>query len=481
VNHRVLLVSPPAEVVRECYDAPNYPAIGIAYVAGYLESHGIDVAVLDGKLARLTVDDAVQEITDSNPRVLGLSAMTHEIATAAKIAQAVRKACPDMIIVLGGFHGTFLPERTLREFPVFDYIVVGEGELAFLDFVQAVFAGHDPSTIQGVASRTLTADGSIADIRLNGRAAVAENLDDLGTPAWDLFPQAEMYPIMTQRGCPFGCTFCSRPYGRKVRRRSPAHVVAELTRSVKQFGCRHVDFYDETFTVRRDYVKGLCDAIIEAGLHEKLTFWSYVHANTIDLPTARRMKAAGFREVGFGVESGNPEIMKQMGKGVSRNDVLRARDIFRKANLKFAAYFIIGHPNETTATVKDSIDLAVRLNPDSVAFGIMTPYPGTQIWEMATRGQGGYKMLSMKWENFNKQIGSALELDTLSRKQMEVLQLRAYISVYLRNLRFRELFQAVIGNRKRIAFILRKLLSPTSEAASSSWLNGTGKQPILTS
>ena len=131
--------------------------------------------------------------------------------------------------------------------------------------------------------------------------------------------------------------------------------------------------------------------------------------------------------------------------------------------------------------IKDSIDLAVRLNPDSVAFGIMTPYPGTQIWEMATRGQGGYKMLSMKWEDFNKQIGSALELDTLSRKQMEVFQLRAYITVYLRNLRFRELFQAVIGNRKRIAFILRKLLSRTSEAGSSSWLDGTGKQPILTS
>ena len=131
MNHRVLLVSPPAEVVRECYDTPNYPAIGIAYVAGYLKSHGIDVAVLDGKLARLTVEDAVQEIMDHNPRVLGLSAMTHEIATADKIARAVRKAGPDVVIVLGGFHGTFLPERTLREFQVFDYSVVGEGEVAF--------------------------------------------------------------------------------------------------------------------------------------------------------------------------------------------------------------------------------------------------------------------------------------------------------------------------------------------------------------
>ncbi len=480
MNQRVLLVSPPAEVVRECYDTPNYPAIGIAYVAGYLKSHGVDVTVLDGKLARLTVDEAIQDVIERHPRVFGLSAMTHEIATAAKIARAVRAACSDTVVVLGGFHGTFLPERTLREFPVFDYIIVGEGEMACLDFVQAVFDGRDPSNTQGVASRTLTADGTVANVRLNGRGAVAENLDDLGMPAWELFPQTEMYPIVTQRGCPFGCNFCSRPYGRKVRRRSPAHVVAELRRSVEQYGCRHVDFYDETFTVRREHVHGLCDAIIEAGLHRKLTFWSYVHANTIDLPTARKMKMAGFREVGFGVESGNPQIMKQMKKGVTRGDVLKARNIFREAGLRFAAYFIIGHPYETKDTVKDSIDLAVRLNPDSVAFGIMTPYPGTQIWEMATRGQGEYKMLSMRWEDFNKQTGSALELETLSRRQMELLQLRAYITVYARNLRFREMFQASIGNRKRIAFILRKLLSRTKEAASSSWLDGTGKQPILT-
>ena len=127
----------------------------------------------------------------------------------------------------------------------------------------------------------------------------------------------------------------------------------------------------------------------------------------------------------------------------------------------------------------DSITLAAKINPDSVAFGIMTPYPGTEVWEMAIRGQGGYKMLSANWEDFNKQIGSALELENLSRKQMELLQLRGYLTVYLRNFRFREMFQAVGINRKRIAFILGKLIKPTRRAASASWLNGTGKQPML--
>lgn len=479
MNDRILLVNPPAEVVRECYDTPNYPAIGIGYVAGYLKTHGLNVAVLDAKLARRSFDETIADIIDHRPRILGLSAMTHMISTASKIAEAVKAARPDTVVVLGGFHGSFLPERTLREFPAFDYIVVGEGEMAFLDFCHEVLGGGDPSDIQGVASRVSAGDGTEFTIRLNGRGRIPEQLDDLGMPAWELFPRAEMYPIMSQRGCPFGCNFCSRPYGRTLRQRTPEHVVAELRRSVEQFDCRKVDFYDETFTVRKEYVNDVCESIISAGLHKKLRFWSYVHANTIDLPTARKMKQAGFAEVGFGVESGNPEIMRQMQKGVKREDVIRAASIFKKAGLKAGAYFIIGHPNETKQTVRDTISLAAKLNPDSVAFGIMTPYPGTGIWEMATKGEGGYKMLSMNWADFNKQIGSALELEHLSRKQMERLQLQGYLTVYLRNLRFRELFDAVWTNRKRIAFILGKLIKPTSKTASASWFNHAARDTLM--
>ena len=478
MNHGILLVNPPAEVVRECYDTPNYPAIGIAYVAGYLRTHGLPVSVIDGKLARKTVRQTIREVIEIRPRILGLTAMTHMVATASKIAEAVKSAHPDTVVVLGGFHGSFLPERTLREFPAFDYVIVGEGEMAFLEFCRAVFAGLNPARIQGVASREPGPNGRPQAIHLNGRGAIPEHLDELGWPAWELFPKSEMYPIMTQRGCPFACNFCSRPYGRTVRQRSVAHVVAELRRSVEQFGCRTVDVYDETFTVRKQYVRDLCSAIIAAGLHRKLRFWSYVHANTIDLPTVRLMKQAGFAEVGFGVESGSPKILKAMGKGVRREDVIRAARVLRDAKVRFAAYFIIGHPHETKAAVLDSIDLGTRLNPDSVAFGIMTPYPGTEVWEMATRGEGGYKMLSMDWEDFNKQTGSALELEDLSRKQMELLQLRGYLTVYLRNFRFREMLEAIRINRRRIVFILTKLIRPTRKTASASWLDGTGRQPI---
>lgn len=476
MNDAILLVNPPAEVPRECYDTPDYPAIGIGYVAGYCRDHGIPCQVIDGKLGRLTVDETIRRIIEARPRILGLTAMTHMIVTAHKIAAAVKAGSPETTIVLGGFHASFLPERTLREFPSFDYLIVGEGEIAFHAFVQKVLAGEDPAGIAGVASRT-----SAGEIRLNGRGEIPENLDGLGMPAWDLFPPARMYPIMTQRGCPFACNFCSRPYGRKTRQRSTAHIIHELKRNITQFGCTRTDVYDETFTVRKDHVGNLCRAITAEGIDRKIRFWAYVHANTIDPETARLMKQAGFSEVGFGVESGNPEIMRRMKKGVDQEDVLHAARIFKQAGLKFSAYFIIGHPHETKQTALDTIRLAARINPDSVAFGLMVPYPGTQIWEMVTRGEGGYKLISVNWEDFNKQIGNSLELEGLPRRTMECLQLRGYLTVYLCNLRFREMAEAIWINRKRILFILRKIVRGSTRVASSSWFERRSPRPALAS
>lgn len=463
----VLLVNPPAKVPVNRFDVPDFPAIGIAYVAGYLKRNGVPVDVIDGKLSRMTHDQTIEEIVRARPRILGLSSMTHQIVTTHEIAEAVKARCPETIVLLGGFHGSFLPERTLREFPAFDYICVGEGEVAALKFVNAVLEGGDPADVPGIASR------NPLGVRLNGRGEIPDDLNDLGMPAWELFPPAKMYPIMSQRGCPFACNFCSRPYGRILRGRTPEHVAAEVRRNYDEFGAWQMNFYDETFTVRKKFVRAVCDAIEAAGLAGKVRYWAFVHANTIDLPTAEAMRRIGFREVGMGVESGSRRVLQSMGKGVSPEDIVRAADVFKKAGLVFQAYFIIGHPNETVSEVKETIELAVKVNPDNAAFGIMTPYPGTVVWEMATKGEGGYKMLATTWEDFDKQIGKALELETLSRKQMERLQLRAYLSVYIRNWRFREMFAHARVNRKRVQRLIKKLFfrGRDDERAAQAWVD----------
>lgn len=450
----VVLLNPPAEVMREeVYDAPRYPAIGIGYIAGYLwHKTGIRPHVIDGKLGRRSVLQVIQQIASLRPKILGISAMTHIIVTAAKIAREVKAASPETTVVVGGFHASFLPERTLREFPEFDFLVVGEGEIAFSKLVTALLAGEPYETIPGVALR------KNGEIKLNGRGEIPDHLDELGIPAWELFPEedlnryATLYPIMSQRGCPFHCNFCSRPYGNAVRIRSVEHVIDEIARNISEFGASEVSFYDETFTVNRNYVSQLCDAMIARGIHRQVKWTSMVHANTIDLDLLTKMREGGCHYLGFGVESGHDDIIAAMKKGITKGRILRAAQMIRESKIRWGAYFIFGHPFETRESCKATIDLAVKLNADVTSFGVMVPYPGTEIWEMAIRGQGGYKIISDRWEDFNKQIGNALELGNIPRKVLEQFQLEGYLKTYLYNGRFLEMFRVIFQHRRRLYY-----------------------------
>jgi radical SAM superfamily enzyme YgiQ (UPF0313 family) len=454
----VVLVSPPAEVVHEeVYDRPHFPTTGIAYVGGWLEQHsGIRPLLIDGKLERLSVDQTVSRIVAARPRVVGLSAFTHMVVTAHRIAQRVRQQLPDVVLVLGGFHASSLPRRSLEEFPAFDYLVVGEGEMAFADLVSAIRAGERQPSTPGVWYR-----GRNGEIVEGGRGAIPPSLDELGFAAWHLYDQAAiqkyagLLPIMASRGCPFSCNFCSRPYGHSVRLRSAKHVVDEIQRNVEVFGVHTFPFHDETFTVNRKHVVEICNEIIARGL--KLRWSATVHANTITVELVRLMKQAGCVEVGLGVESGDERIIAAMHKGVTKARIKAAADAFHQAGLEFVVFFIIGHPGETKRTVWHSIKFAAELNPKSAAFGIMVPYPGTGVWEMAVKGEGGYKKLSPNWEDYNKQVGNAVELEHLSRRQMELMQIAGYLYIYLINGRVRDLFRRVARHRLRVATILKKV------------------------
>lgn len=454
----VLLVNSPAEVPRESYDTPDYPSITIGYLAGYLLKRGIEVRVLDARLGRKTVEQTIDEIISLRPRILGLSSFTHMIMTTSKIAKAVKRALPGTTIVVGGFHVTFLPERSLKEFPEFDFLVVGEGEIAFHSLVQALLHGHRYENIAGVAFRK---DGFC---RINGRGETTDELDELGMPAWEAFPRGDIgkyvkrFPLMSQRGCPFHCNFCSRPYGNKVRKHSVEHVMAEMERNWKEYNCKKMMFFDETFTVDKRHVSEVCDRIVEKKLNDHLNWEATVHANTIDLKLLRKMKQAGCTYCGFGVESGDEDIIASMGKGITRDKVLKAAWMIREAQISLGAYFIFGHPNETLEQCKKTIKLAVEMNPDIPAFGIMVPYPGSQVWEMAIRGQGGYKIISHNWSDYNKQIGNAVELETLPRSTLERMQLEAYTKVYLYNFRWRELIQVLFHHRKRMYYKIWQII-----------------------
>lgn len=449
---KIVLIDPPPKHRIEQHDVRGWPHLGLAYIAAYLRSKGISCVPVDAKYQRLGLDEVMARVLSASPDIVGITAMTHEIKQANEVAERVKKALPSATTVIGGAHATALPTRTLAEFPAFDVAVSGEGEITLLELANALEHGGSLAEVRGIAYRT--GNG----IHQNDTREFIQDLDALPFPAWDLYPRSERYPILTARGCPFGCNFCMRVMGNRVRKRSPESVIAELKDCVSTYSPGLIHFMDETLTLDRAHLDRLLDLMLEAGLQKKIRWDAQTRADLGDYELFRKMRFAGCEWLGIGVESGNESVLKASGKRITLNKAASAVGAAKRAGLKTDGYFIIGHPYETPKTAQDTINFAARLNPTRVTIGIMVPYPGTEIYEMATTGKGGYKLLSTDWDDFNKNIGDSLELDTLSRRQLERLQALGYLKFYLYNLRFLAAAQYLFHQRKLAVAIIRKLL-----------------------
>jgi radical SAM superfamily enzyme YgiQ (UPF0313 family) len=190
-------------------------------------------------------------------------------------------------------------------------------------------------------------------------------------------------------------------------------------------------------------------------------------------------KKAGCIRLDMGVESGDEAILKAIGKAITLEQVRSAVRVIKKVGIPLRTYYILGHPYETPESAARTIDLAVELNTYAIAVGIMVPYPGTRVYEMAKRGEGGYRLLSECWSDYDKYGGRALELRHLRYEDMEKLQRSAYLRLYLRNLRLLDLVRFLWVRRKAVFHLLKKRLVRSRGAAPSGGEGqGTGRLPL---
>lgn len=449
---KVVLIDPPPRSHIEQHDSRKYPHLGLASIAAYLRSQGIDIRVIDAKYEDLDMERVERRLIKENPDVIGITAMTHEIHQAGEVAERIKQLLPSVTTVIGGVHATALPEQTLTEFPSFDIAVFGEGEITFTELLKALQVETDYGAINGIVYRTQDS------VIMTAPRDLVADLDELPYPAWDLFPPAEEYPIMTSRGCPFQCNFCMRVMGNKLRKRSVENVYTELVSIIDTYQAGHIHFLDETFTIDQKNLNILLDKMIETGLDKKITWDAQTRSDVSDYELFRKMRKSGCTWLGIGAESGNQEILTASGKGITLEQVETAIKAAKKAGLKTDGFFILGHPNETKQTAMDTLNFGAKLNPTKITIGIMTPYPGTGIYEMALRGEGSYKLISTDWKDYNKNIGNSLEMTTLSRKDLEKLQMLGYIKFYLTNFRFVAGFQYFFSQWRLGLSILKKFL-----------------------
>ena len=450
---RVLLINPPPYQRVDQYDTPDFTRLGLAYLAGQLLTNpGCEVKIVDAKFERLDDHQVMDAVRRFQPDIVGLTAFTNEIKPAARIAGQVKRLSRDIPTVIGGVHVSALPRETMVEFPEFDYGVYGEGEIIFQELCYALHLGTSLADIDGLIFREEDR------IVITGERERIADQDEIPFPAWDLLPPAERYLFMTQRGCPFMCNFCMNPNGRIVRKRSVEKVLEELVYIVEKFEPERMYICDEIFTSEKERTHAILDGMIYHGINRKLAWFAQTHVNLVDREMFRKMKEAGCASCGLGIETGDPEIMKNMKKGITIDKVIGARKMADDVGLPIESFMIIGHPNETWDTAIRSIDLAVKINAHTPLFGVMVPYPGTQVAELARKGEGGYRLISSDWNDYNKQIGHAMEFENLSRRQLEFLQMIGYFKVFLWNFRFRELARFILQYRNEGWAVVKKIL-----------------------
>lgn len=437
---KISLVNAPAYHIYEPrYDTPPFTRLGLAYLAGYLraKSGDYDCQLVDAKFERLNEEKTLDKILAHRPQVVGLTAFTNEIKSAYQMATKIKEACPEIITIIGGTHVSAIPEQTMEEFPCFDFGCIGEGEETFFEFCEAVKNKTDFAQVAGLIYRQ---NGKL--IRTSLRAPIGDQ-NSIPLPAWDLFPPGKEWLIMSSRGCPFSCNFCMNPNGRLVRPRHVDNLMSELLWLYEKFGADHFWFCDEIFTVNRPRTVAICKAIIASKLHRKIKWFAQTHVACVDKELFSLMKEAGCYRVGLGIETGDEEKLKVMGKKTSIEKILKARQAALEAKIPIESYFIIGQPHETYESAKATIQFAIKINPEIPIFGIMVPYPGTKVAEMAARSEGGYVLHSTDWNDYNKQLGNALEFKNLTRWELEKLQGLGYLKVFLYNHRFKDLAQFI--------------------------------------
>lgn len=359
------------------------PPLGIAYIASVLEKAGYEVKILDVTALNLTTQEVCLKIKDEAPEIVGITAMTSSIRGTLEAAKLAKDF--GAITVIGGPHMAIYPEETLS-YDFVDYGIIGEGEYPMLELVEAI-EGRQP--IQNIKGLVYKEDGKV---RIN-EAYIVTDLDKIPFPARHLLPMGKyssiigLHPVTTMistRGCPYHCGFCFKgPSDKKYRTRSAQNVVDEMELVVKEYGVREIMFYDDILTLKREHIINICNEILKRGL--KIKWESPARVDNVDFELLRLMRKAGCMRLRYGVESGEPDILKLMKKGITLGMVRDALNWTKKAGIETFVYFMVGYIHETPQTIKKTISLAKNLNPNLIMFTVTTPYPGTHLYETAQR------------------------------------------------------------------------------------------------
>ncbi len=427
---KIVLINPPQDTTYPL------PPMGLSLIAAVLERKGHQVTVVDANALKLRPDEVTPFVTNAD--VIGLTAVTPTINAAISIAQHLKQDNPAQVVILGGAHATLLPEETLSTAPQIDIAVRGEGEETIIELLQALEDKQPLDSIPGISYRR---NGEVIS---TAARSTAVDLDSLPFLAHHLLPwkRYKPYPpygralpfttFITSRGCPYACSFCSKPIsGNKFRGSSPERVVDEIAYYQEKFGIKEVAFHDDIFTLNKKRAYAIADEIMKRSI--KIYWTCETRVDLVDKDLLHHMKQAGCYAIAYGIESASQEILNTLNKGITLEQIEEAVRISQEVGLLTIGYFMIGSPGDNPETIVDTIEFAKRLKLDFAQFGITIPFPGTKLYDLYLKDKGD----KIPWEHFvydktSSQITPVFDSDKLSRADLQQWVGQAYKEFYLR-------------------------------------------------
>lgn len=388
--------------------------LGLLSIAAYLQREGHAVEIHDclGPEAVPGTEANVRRILATNPDLVGFSTTTSGFLDGYDLAVGIKAMRPEIRIVFGGAHVSAIGAPLLRHFPKIDFLVMGEGEATLAELA----SGADPSQIDGLIYREGGRYGGGnggpdgGQVTANPPRAPIPELDDLPFPAYEKlagFPDGYNLPLFcyiqtpgatmnTSRGCPYQCSYCDRSvFQKSYRYNSAAYIYAHMRYLRDRFGVRHINIYDDLFTLHRGRISELCQLLIRKPLG--MDFNCAVRVGHADDELLKMLRAAGGLQVSLGIESGDPELLETHKPGVYLDEVRDTVRRIQRTGLRAKGLFMMGLPGETVESIQKTSDFVMSLGLDDMNMSKFTPFFGAPVWDTITE-QGTF---NQDWRQMN--------------------------------------------------------------------------------
>ena len=458
---KILLAKP---VCKDFAHQTLGPDIGFGYLLTQI-CEKAEVSILDCPAERIGFEDFKNYILRNRFQIVGFKTFSKDLPSLIKSVEILKEMDPKIITITGGPHPSGIRGEILKQIPLLDFAFTGEAEISFSDLIDRI--QNSEFRIQNLnledISGLIYRDNNC--IKENPPYFI-ENLDELGLPSWSLINLGKYkkfsrvigpyVPIVTTRGCPYNCTYCSAHTlnSRKIRYHSCEYIIEEIELLNKTYDVSHFAIADDNFTFNKEFVKKICNKIIQKNLRITWDCASNgVRVDKLDEEVLKIMEKSGCTAITVAVESGSDRILKLMKKEFDLKTVKEKIELIKRTtNMQLEGFFILGYPEENEFEIKKTINISRKLNLDIAEFFLFTPHPGSEIFEKL------YKDKKMDWKSFDYNKIS-ITPEGVSKPKLKFYQFYAYISFYLRPKIFLRLILRNKFNLIKFHSLLRRILA----------------------